>query len=206
LKARDLVFSVCLASEIKEFIEANHYSKSINGVKISICFKSEYCGLLVGAMLFGQMSTTAWKKFGDTEQSVLELRRLVMIDECPKNSESRFIGYCLRYIKANNTTVNTIVSYADPNYGHFGTIYRASNFKYIGMSASDVGYKDIETGKLYHSRALRTKYKGEFKPFVKKLRRKKELDLLEEIKLLGKYCYVYSYNRSNQNSIIPNTP
>ena len=190
-----LKFSVCKVSEIRNFLETLHYSHSINGVKITICFKAEYNNVLVGAMLFGQMSTTAWKKFGISEDSVLELRRLVMIDECPTNSESMFIGYCLRHIKRNITTVNTIVSYADPTYSHTGVIYRASNFNYLGLSASDVGYRDIETGKIYHSRALRTKYKGEYKPFVKKLREKKELGLLHEIKLLGKHTYVYTITR-----------
>lgn len=195
MKAKDLIFSVCLVSEIKEFLETNHYSHSINGVKVTICFKAEYNGVLVGGMLFGQMSTTAWKKFGDTESSVLELRRLVLLDECPKNSESRFIGFCLRYIKRHILSIVTIVSYADPNYNHCGIIYKAANFKYLGISASDIGYRDIESGKLYHSRALRTKYKGDYKPFVKILRNKKELGLLEEIKLLGKHCYVYTYTR-----------
>lgn len=91
--------------------------------------------------------------------------------------------------------MNIVVSYADPNYGHIGTIYKASNFQYMGVSASDIGYKDTESGKVYHSRALRTKYKGEYKPFVKVLRIKKDLGLLKEIKLAGKHCYVYSFKR-----------
>jgi hypothetical protein len=60
------------------------------------------------------------------------------------------------------------------------------------MSGKDNGFQDIETGKLYHSRALRTKYKGEFKPFVKRLREKLEKGILIPISLKPKYCYVYS--------------
>jgi hypothetical protein len=204
MKARDLIFSVCLVSEIKEFIETKHYSHSINGVKVSICFKAEYDNELVGAMLFGQMSTTAWKRFGTTEDSVLELRRLIMLDKCPKNSESRFIGYCLRYINRNSPNIHVIVSYADPNHGHCGTIYKASNFNYLGVSSTDVGYKDTESGKIYHSRALRTKYKGDYKPFVKILREKKRLGLLQEIKLLGKHCYTYTLQSKCKQSKISN--
>lgn len=191
IKARDIEIFPCLVSEVREFIETNHYSHNINGVKVSCCFKVLYNSELIGAILFGMMSTTAWKKFASTESEVLELRRLVLLDKAGRNSESRVVGFAIRWIKKNLKEVKIIVSYADPNYGHSGVIYRASNFKYLGLSMVDKGYKDIETGKVYHSRALRTKYKGDYKPFVKKLREKKEKGLLEEIKLQGKHCFVY---------------
>lgn len=191
IKARDLEVLPCGVKEVKGFIEENHYSKSINGVKITQCFKVINNGILVGAVLFGQLSTTAWKKFGDKESEVLELRRLVLIDDCGRNSESRVIGFCLRWIKKNLQAVKIIVSYADPMYGHSGIIYKASNFKMIGKTPDDKGFIDKETGKTYHSRAMRTKYKGEFKPFVKRLRKKLEDGLLETVVLKGKYCYIY---------------
>lgn len=197
IKARNLEISDCLVSEVRAFIENFHYSKNINGVKITQCFKVTANGFLVGAVLFGQMSTTAWKKFGSTEKSVLELRRLVLTDECGKNSESRVIGWCLRWIASYLPHVSTIVSYADPMYGHSGIIYKASNFTLIGKTPDDKGYKDPVTGKTYHSRAMRTKYKGEYKPFVKKLRDKLKNGELETITLKGKYCYIYKMRNRN---------
>jgi hypothetical protein len=191
IEARDLIIQPCKASDVKDFIETYHYSKSINGVKITQCFKVLFNDRLVGAVLYGALSTTAWKKFSDKEHKVLELRRLVLLDEVGKNSESRVIGASLRWIKKNLKEIEVIVSYADPNHGHTGIIYRASNFQYLGLSASDVGYEDIETGKKYHSRALRTKYKGEYKPFVKRLREKLEKGLLVPIKLKGKHCFIF---------------
>jgi hypothetical protein len=191
IKARDLEIFSCSVGEVREFIETHHYSHNINGVKVSCCFKVIYGEELVGAVLFGMMSTTAWKKFSSKESEVLELRRFVLLDECGRNSESRVIGFTLRWICANMEGVKIIVSYADPNYGHSGIIYKASNFRYLGTSGADIGYKDVETGKIYHSRALRTKYKGDYKPFVKKLREKKDNGELEEIKLVGKHCYIY---------------
>jgi hypothetical protein len=146
---------------------------------------------LVGAVLFGAMSTTAWKKFGSLEKNVLELRRLVLLDNVGKNSESRTIGFCLRYIKKHDKDVEIVVSYADPLHGHSGTIYKASNFEYIGVSGKDSGFKDLDTGRIYHSRALRTKYKGEYKPFVKKLREKLQNGLLIPYKIPPKNCYIY---------------
>ena len=82
---------------------------------------------------------------------------------------------------------------------HSGVIYRASNFQYLGVSADDKGFRDPETGKTYHSRALRTKYNGDFKPFVKKLRAKHEAGLLEVVELPGKHCYTYAMKAKRQN-------
>ena len=193
IKAKELEFYPCDTKVVRKFIEQNHYSKSINGVKISQCFKVMYNNELVGASLFGQLSTTAWKKFGKTEAEVLELRRLVLLDTCGKNSESRFIGFCLRWIKRNLKQVKVIVSYADPTFGHTGVIYKASNFTFTGMTPDDKGYFDPTTNKIYHSRALRTKYKGEYKPFVKRLRKMHKEGVLKEIILKGKYRYIYTF-------------
>lgn len=195
IKPKELTIEVCPVKEVKDFIEFNHYSKNINGVKVSYCFKVLYDNRIVGAVLFGAMSTTAWKKFSENEKEVLELRRLVLLDEAGKNCESRVVGYCLRWIKNNDKNIKVVVSYADPNHGHSGIIYKASNFEYLGISSQDKGYLDKETGKVYHSRALRTKYKGDYKPFVKKLREKKENGILQEITLKGKHCYIYKLNR-----------
>lgn len=192
-KAKDLVISLCDIKEIKSFVEKHHYSRSVNGVKIKYCFKVEADGQLVGGVIFGAMSTTAWKKFADSEKKVLELRRLVLADSARRNSESKTIGHCLRAIKKIDRDVEVIVSYADPHHGHTGTIYKASNFTYIGTSGGDNGYLDKDTGKVYHSRALRTKYKGDYKPFVKKLREKLENGDLIPIRLPPKHCFVYSF-------------
>lgn len=200
MKARELLIEPCELKHIRSFVEQNHYSRSVNGVKIKQCFKVMYGDIIVGAVIFGALSTTAWKKFSAKEQSVLELRRLVLLDEVGHNSESRVVGFCLRWIKRNIPQTQTIVSYADPAFGHQGTIYRASNFKYVGMTASDKGFTDPETGKTYHSRALRTKYKGRYKPFVMRLREKQEKGLLLETTLPGKHCYVYDFKRHQQNT------
>ena len=192
IKARDLVISPCVLKDVREFIEKNHYSHNINGVKVTLCFSIKYDDKLLGAILYGQLSTTAWKKFSDSENKVLELRRLVILDDAGRNSESRSISKSIKWIKENLPEIEVIVSYADPMYGHSGIIYKASNFKYLGLSGKDIGYKDDETGKVYHSRALRTKYRGNYKPFVVKLRKKLEEGKLTKILLPGKHCFVFN--------------
>ena len=117
IKARDLTITNCELCDIREFVETNHYSHSVNGVKISYCFKVEYNNILVGGVIFGALSTTAWKRFADSEKKVIELRRLVLMDECGRNSESRVVGACLRWVKQNDNELEVVVSYADPAHG-----------------------------------------------------------------------------------------
>lgn len=158
----------CERSEIRDFIEKNHYSGSINGVMASYCFKLEDNGKIVGAMLYGGLGmANAWKKYAKNPEDVIELRRLCLIDNTPSNSESFFIGQTLRWLK-KNTNIETVVSYADPNYGHQGTIYRATNFQHVGMTSK--GKVIFYNGRKYHDKAIRTKYNGKLKPFAQRLK------------------------------------
>lgn len=174
----------------RHLVETEHYSKSVNGIKISFVFSLWFKDEMIGCVMYGQMATTAWKKFGSKETDVLELRRLVVKRGYDKNISSWFVSKTIKYLK-KNTCTKVIVSYADPFHNHKGYIYQALNFMYIGLSGKDKAYMDNETGKVYHSRALRTKYKGEFKPFVQRLRDKLSLGLLTEVVLPGKHTYVY---------------
>ena len=193
IKAKDLAIEPCLPSTIRWFVEEYHYSHSIDGVRVSCCFVVTYNSKIVGGLIYGRTATTAWKRYGVTEHEVLELRRLVLLDRCGKNSESRVIGWTLRLIAKNLKEVKVVISYADPNHGHTGIIYRASNFEYHGQTNTDTAY--LFNGKTYHSRTLRNKYKGHFKPFVVNLRAAKERGELEEIQLQGKHIYVYRIKR-----------
>lgn len=175
-------------AEVKEFIEKWHYSRSINGLMSSYCFGLYDGDTMVGAMIYGRLGmANAWKKYGDSIDDVLELRRLVLIDDTPRNSESYFIGHTLRWLK-RNTKVKTIVSYADPNYGHSGVIYRATNFTHVGMTSP--GRVIMWNGKKYHDKAIRTKYKGELKPFAKRLRQALADGEASYKKQLPKHIYV----------------
>lgn len=190
----DYLVQNCELRHVRPFIERLHYSHSVNGIKVSYCFRLLDNYRLIGAAIFGQMSTTAWKKFGQVELDVIELRRLACVDEAPRNTESYFVGAMLRWLR-RRTQIKVVVSYADPNYGHTGIIYRASNFQHVGMSQKDYAFRDRETGAIHHSRALRTKYNGDYKPFVKRLRQRLADGLLEKVELLPKHCYVFRLRR-----------
>ena len=63
--------------------------------------------------------------------------------------------------------MEVIVSFADQHYGHSGTIYKASNFEYLGeTSPARVLMVD---GKEYHDRTIRNK-----RPYARALKRRWE--------------------------------
>lgn len=188
---RSFIVLPCTRIEIAKFIETNHYSKSINGCITDYCFKLlDPTGELIGAAFFGRMAMrNQWKRFTTNESAVIELRRLCCIDDTPRNTESYFIGQMLKWL-VRYTDIQLVVSYADSEYGHQGIIYKASNFTYLGKSP---GAKVIVVGdKRYHDKAIRTKYKGELKPFAVKL--KEQLLTGEAIYKTTSGKHTYTYN------------
>ena len=176
--------------DIEQFTEHWHYSHSINGLSCRYCFglyrmDDEQFPTLIGAAIYGKpaMRGQGPKWHPDNPTSVLELRRLVCIDDTPKNTESYFIGQTLRWIR-NNTDYELILSLADPYYGHSGTIYRATNFVYLGESAGD---KVVSiAGKMWHPRVITMN-----KPFARTLQRKIKAghESIEWIDKPGKHVY-----------------
>ena len=182
-------------NDIRDFIEVNHYSKSINGCIADYCYSlHKPCGEMVGAMFFGRMAMrNQWKRFSECEESVIELRRLCCINDTPKNAESFFIGKALRLLNAEWGN-GIVVSYADKEYGHNGVIYKASNFKMIGevKGARVINFN----GKLYHDKTIRTKYKGVLKPFAKRIKDALESGEAFYKNTAGKYTYTYHLNKN----------
>jgi hypothetical protein len=186
----DYSLKIIKREDCRDFIEKWHYSKSINGVMGSYYFGLYDKNELIGAMIYGKLGmANAWKKYGDKQEDVIELRRLCCIDETPKNTESYFIGKTLRWLK-QNTDIKVIVSYADCNQGHTGIIYQATNFKLIGKTASGKVIIRKSDGKQYHDKAIRTKYNGALKPFAQRLKDQLENGEAFYQETIGKNIYV----------------
>lgn len=190
-KVKTYKVELCERNEIRDFIETWHYSKNINGLISDYCFKLLDGETIIGGMIYGRIAMAGvWKKYTENESELTELRRLCCIDDTPKNTESYFIGHTLRWLK-KNTDIKRVISYADTTYNHEGTIYKASNFKHCGMTAK--GRVIMYQGKRYHDKTIRTKYKGELKPFAKRVKEALETGEAEYVKTKGKHIYIYDF-------------
>ncbi|WVX87379.1 Mom-like DNA modification protein [Vibrio phage EniLVp02] len=177
-------------SDIRDFIETWHYSGNINGCIADYCFALyRPDGVMVGAMFYGRMAMAGqWKRFSDRPDNVIELRRLCCIDDTPRNAESFFIARTLKILR-KVWGRGIVVSYADLEYGHEGTIYKASNFKMIGKikGARVIMFE----GKRYHDKTIRTKYNGDLKPYAKRIRAALEAGEAFYKTTAGKMTYIY---------------
>ena len=93
-------------------------------------------GNLWGCISFGSPNATELGDYFDrrTQYGWWEIKRLALSDCLPKNSESRVIAIGIKLLKKIRK-VKGIVTYADDGIGHIGTIYKASGFKYLGLTA-----------------------------------------------------------------------
>ena len=188
MSVKNYTVSLCNRNEIKEFIETYHYSKNINGISSPYCFKLLDNGDMIGAMVYGYIAMQGvWKKYAEKETDLIELRRLCCIDDTPKNTESYFIGYTLRWLR-DNTKVKKVISYADETYNHKGVIYKASNFKHLGMTKN--GKVIVYKNKLYHDKTIRTK-----KPYAERIKTALDNGTAHYRDTLGKHIYMYELRR-----------
>jgi hypothetical protein len=173
---KNYIVEKCDIKCIKNLIIDKHYTHSITGIAIKHCFKISRNGEIIGGMIYGNMAiANVWKKYAHNIDDIVELRRMVCIDDTLKNTESYFIGKTLRWLK-NNTNYKLVISYADSEYNHTGIIYKASNFKLYGKTKYNCHYQ-FRNGEKRHSR-------------LKMINRIK-LGEFEIIKTKPKYIYLY---------------
>ena len=203
-KVTDFEVRPTTIQQVRDFVERWHYSSNVNGLRISHVFGLYYNEDLIGAMIYGPLGmANTWKKYGESENDVVELRRLCCIDNTPKCTESYFIGKTLRWLK-KNSEYKVVVSYADAHYNHTGIIYKATNFEYHGLTSKG-RVIDFE-GKLYHDKCIRTynvlknesilspkfeKVVKKLKPFAQRVKDALEDGRAKYVNTPGKHIYVF---------------
>lgn len=140
---------------ISHLIEHRHYLHSMPAVT-RLCFGVYLGDSLEGAVVFTSGSRHGYKLLQAAKPSdVSVLARLWLSDLLPKNSESRVIGFVVRYIQ-KSTDWKLLLSYADPAVGHAGTIYQATGWIYLGHTEPE-SYIELD-GKSHHPRTVYTHY------------------------------------------------
>ncbi len=135
----------------KTLIEKNHYTH-----KWSLCtvaygvyykeyvestffggFNERLIGVLVYGNAVGRNASTSISSLL-TNDNVLELTRLWIADGYGKNIESYCIAESFRLLNTEYPHIKCILSYADSEAGHAGTIYQATGFLYQGDNYVDI--------------------------------------------------------------------
>lgn len=111
-------------------------------------------GLLVGVVCYGTPSSAPLRRgIAGIEHAnnVIELTRLWVDDSVPRNGESFLIGNTVKLAGKE-----FVVSFADTEQGHVGTVYQASNWLYTGLSAKRSNW--VVEGLDKHCQTIADKY------------------------------------------------
>lgn len=142
--------------QARSWFTQKHYAHRIPSV--SFAFALYIDGIMRGVVSYGTPASSSLLKgvCGKEHASkVLELNRLIIEEDCPKNSASFLVGRSLRLLPKPSI----VVSYADTAQGHVGYIYQACNFLYTGLSAKRTDWK-IKGQEEKHGATIADKSRG----------------------------------------------
>lgn len=131
--------------EALEMIKKYHYSNTLP--KLNKYFIGFYLQeRLVGVVTLGwgtRPKHTIQRIFPSLDtKDYLEIGRMCMTEDMPRNSESQMISQLVKWIKANIPGLKVLFTWADGMLGKVGYVYQASNFIYAGYSGGEMYMKD----------------------------------------------------------------
>ena len=89
-----------------------------------ICFGAEYQNEFYAAAIWSSPVAQNRFKYG---KQVLELRRMAISPEAPRNTATRMLAFMRKQIQKTFPDIALLISYQDTEV-HFGTIYKADNW------------------------------------------------------------------------------
>lgn len=142
-------------AECEPFIIGIHYAKRWPSITWAFGL---FCGdKLVGVCTFGTPASAPLRRgiCGDElKDSVIELNRLCLRDN-KKNEASFLVSSSLRLLPRGKI----VVSFADTEQGHKGTVYQACNFIYCGLSAKRTDWK-VKGLEHLHGQTIADEFRG----------------------------------------------
>lgn len=169
-------------SAVQPMIERWHYSRSTFGVTPEVCFMVYLDASPEGAAIFGPPAGMGVAEKYSGGKRLTELRRFVMSDAAPRNSESCALGKMFRVMRSLG--FGRILSYSDPHFGHEGTIYKATGFAYLGQTDRRRHWR--WKGKVYPDRNL---HQTAF-AYHEQLRRAVASGEAEPVDIPGKHIFI----------------
>ena len=165
-----------------------HYAKVVPCAMYSYNVYND-SGDWCGVILYGNGAMGINSPFGLLNGEVLELVRVTLNGK--QSCTSECVAASLRQLHKDAPHVKVVVSYADIDQGHVGTIYQATNWIYLGKV--QVGGKGgyIIHGKKLHSKTV---YSNGWKSDISWIR--KNVDPSATIvRTFGKHKYIWVYNK-----------
>ena len=152
----DLKIDWCSHKAAKYACEHWHYSKCIPKSKLAK-FGVWEDDKFIGSIIFGVGATSSLvKQYELRMEQGCELVRVALTTH--QSQVTRMIAIALRILKKTFTGLRLVVSFADPEQGHYGGIYQGGGWLFSGYSTASNEY--IYKGKRWQGRSFRNKYRG----------------------------------------------
>jgi hypothetical protein len=152
-KNAPLYIDYCSYKAAKYACENWHYSKAMPYAK-TLRFGVWESGIFKGTVIFGRGANPNFSNAYNLKQSeCCELVRIALKKH--DSTVSKIISVIMFFIKRNYPKIKLIVSYADPDEGHIGGIYKAGNWIYVGETSSDC--RILYKGKWFHRKTIYAK-------------------------------------------------
>lgn len=120
---------------VAEQVRKNHYTHSVpSGASHGFMID----GVCVIYSIPANYRASRWLIGSDNE--VWELTRLWAEDGHPHDALTHAIAESVKLFKKAEPGVKALLSYADPNQGHHGGVYRAASWAFLGASKETRGY------------------------------------------------------------------
>ena len=162
-----------------------HYSKCLprgKMVRVGVWENSQF----IGVVLYGMgASPYLMNPYGLTMTQGCELVRVALTTHT--TSVTKIVAISLKLLKRKCPNLKLVVSFADPNNGHYGGIYQGGNWVYVGESSETIRYKDKD-GRILHQR--RVSKTGFVKGFDNKIERCTKTEDCTKIYQTGKFRYL----------------
>ena len=130
-----------------------HYAKCvpINTIGYNVYNDNgEWCGVV----LFGTgAAPKIASPFGLCQGQVLELVRVALNGK--QKCTSQVVSASLKQLKKDCPLCRLVVSYADCDQNHLGTIYQATNWVYVGETTNGQSHAFLINGKKIHEKSVR---------------------------------------------------
>lgn len=178
------------AEAVRYACKTFHYAKSVPATQYSYSVfnnENEWCGVIV----FSPGATpNIGSPYGMKQGQILELVRVALNGKQEHTSEC--VAAALKALHRDNPILQMVVSFADIDQNHFGTIYQATNWIYLGVRNTGKRTAYIINGKKTHPRTI-----GSLRGGVQSLKWVQEnLDKnAKEFITKGKHCYIYCFEK-----------
>jgi hypothetical protein len=155
VSASGLYLAFCDREAASYAVRRWHYSGGPPAGRL-VCVGVWEGGQFIGAIVFGRgASSEIHSPFGLRQDQVCELCRVALGPHTAPTSQ--VVSIAVRLLRRYCPNLRLIISYADPEHGHVGTLYQSLGWQFIGRTARESLIR--LNGRLVHPRTVTSRYR-----------------------------------------------